>query len=177
MLLAEEATRGEVLPVYISAGLAWETAERGAVDAFLESLRTLPFAMAIHPLAALSVDMSDIYSAAHWAVVGRPPGYNTPDEDVYLPGRNIVLLSKASVFCATAGADRLVEAFALRMAGHGHSISMSMMVADRRYAIDASKIRDELGWTPAHTFERGIRETVQWYLDNQEWVGAVMGRT
>ncbi len=44
---------------------------------------------------------------------------------------------------------------------------------DRRYAIDASKIERELGWKPAHTFESGIRETVRWYLDNQEWVKAV----
>jgi dTDP-glucose 4,6-dehydratase len=44
---------------------------------------------------------------------------------------------------------------------------------DRRYAIDATKINNELGWTPAHTFETGIRETIQWYLDNQEWVGRV----
>jgi dTDP-glucose 4,6-dehydratase len=44
---------------------------------------------------------------------------------------------------------------------------------DRRYAIDASKIKRELGWAPAYTFERGIRETVQWYLDNQQWVEAV----
>jgi len=41
---------------------------------------------------------------------------------------------------------------------------------DRRYAIDAGKIQKELGWTPAHTFETGIRETVEWYLANQEWV-------
>jgi len=47
---------------------------------------------------------------------------------------------------------------------------------DRRYAIDASKIEKELGWTPAHTFETGIRETVKWYLDNQKWVGVVGGR-
>jgi dTDP-glucose 4,6-dehydratase len=44
---------------------------------------------------------------------------------------------------------------------------------DRRYAIDASKIRRDLGWTPAHTFEQGIRETVRWYLDNQAWVEQV----
>jgi dTDP-glucose 4,6-dehydratase len=44
---------------------------------------------------------------------------------------------------------------------------------DRRYAIDASKIEHELGWTPAHTFEKGIRETVQWYLDHQPWVETV----
>ena len=44
---------------------------------------------------------------------------------------------------------------------------------DRRYAIDTSKIERELGWKPAHDFERGLRETVQWYLDNQAWVRAV----
>ena len=41
---------------------------------------------------------------------------------------------------------------------------------DRRYAIDASKIERELGWKPAETFETGIRKTVQWYLDHQDWV-------
>ena len=44
---------------------------------------------------------------------------------------------------------------------------------DRRYAIDARKIERELGWKPAETFETGIRKTVQWYLDNQGWVGNV----
>jgi dTDP-glucose 4,6-dehydratase len=45
---------------------------------------------------------------------------------------------------------------------------------DRRYAIDATKIHKELGWLPAHKFEQGIRETVRWYLDNQEWVRSVL---
>ena len=40
---------------------------------------------------------------------------------------------------------------------------------DRRYAIDASKIQRELGWQPQETFETGIRKTIQWYLDNQQW--------
>jgi len=44
---------------------------------------------------------------------------------------------------------------------------------DRRYAIDASRIKRELGWTPAHTFERGIRESIEWYLANQAWVKKV----
>ena len=47
---------------------------------------------------------------------------------------------------------------------------------DRRYAIDASKIQKELGWTPAHTFQQGIRETVQWYLNNQDWVRTVKSK-
>ena len=44
---------------------------------------------------------------------------------------------------------------------------------DRRYAIDASKIASELGWKPAETFETGIRKTVQWYLDNPDWIAHV----
>ncbi|MGA7160978.1 MAG: dTDP-glucose 4,6-dehydratase [Bacteroidota bacterium] len=40
---------------------------------------------------------------------------------------------------------------------------------DRRYAIDASKIKHELGWEPTHTFEKGIRETIEWYLNNKKW--------
>ncbi|MCD9027314.1 dTDP-glucose 4,6-dehydratase [Luteimonas sp. BDR2-5] len=45
---------------------------------------------------------------------------------------------------------------------------------DRRYAIDASKLQGELGWTPAHTFESGIAETVDWYLANQDWVRHIL---
>jgi dTDP-glucose 4,6-dehydratase len=41
---------------------------------------------------------------------------------------------------------------------------------DRRYAIDPSYIRDRLGWTPAHTFEKGLRSTVKWYLEHTEWL-------
>ncbi|HAB16829.1 MAG TPA: dTDP-glucose 4,6-dehydratase [Verrucomicrobiota bacterium] len=44
---------------------------------------------------------------------------------------------------------------------------------DRRYAIDAGKIQRELGWVPSYTFERGIRETVQWYVEHQDWVEEV----
>jgi dTDP-glucose 4,6-dehydratase len=40
---------------------------------------------------------------------------------------------------------------------------------DRRYAIDAAKIRRELGWAPRHTFESGLRETVRWYLGHRDW--------
>lgn len=45
---------------------------------------------------------------------------------------------------------------------------------DRRYAIDASKIERELGWRPAETFTSGIRKTVNWYLENPEWVANVL---
>ncbi|MNI66215.1 dTDP-glucose 4,6-dehydratase [compost metagenome] len=42
---------------------------------------------------------------------------------------------------------------------------------DRRYAIDASRVREELGWSPQVNFEEGIEQTVRWYLDNQAWWG------
>jgi dTDP-glucose 4,6-dehydratase len=45
---------------------------------------------------------------------------------------------------------------------------------DRRYAIDAGKISSELGWAPAHSFEQGIADTVDWYLDHQDWVQRVL---
>jgi 7-cyano-7-deazaguanine synthase len=109
VLLAEEAshagTSGAVQPIYIGAGLAWETGERAIVARLLEcdALRGRT-----RPLVALSVDMRDVYAATHWAVTGEAPSYHTPDEDVYLPGRNIILLSKAAVFCAAAGIGRIV---------------------------------------------------------------------
>ena len=66
---------------------------------------------------------------------------------------------------AAGGSSRKLITFVKDRPGH-----------DRRYAIDAGKIRDELGWTPAYTFERGIRETVQWYLANQPWVQSVTAK-
>lgn len=99
------AQGGPVHPIYVSVGLAWETVERAAIEAFLAASRLGP---SVRPLAALTLDMRDIYPAEHWARTGRPPGYHTPDEDVYLPGRNIVLLGKAGMYCAANGVNRLV---------------------------------------------------------------------
>ena len=48
---------------------------------------------------------------------------------------------------------------------------------DVRYAIDASKIANELNWTPIETFDSGIRKTVQWYLDNENWWQPLLNRT
>ena len=60
----------------------------------------------------------------------------------------------------------------------GSSLELISFVEDRlghdlRYAIDASKIEKELGWTPAHNFEQGIQKTVAWYLKNQDWINLI----
>ncbi len=101
----EEALRGEVQPVYVGVGLAWEKAERETIAQFVEAAGLNG---RVRPLVVLTVDMTDVYPKTHWAVQGRPPGYHTPDEDVYLPGRNVILLGKAAVFCAAAGIGRIV---------------------------------------------------------------------
>ena len=46
---------------------------------------------------------------------------------------------------------------------------------DQRYAIDPSKISEELGWLPEHNFEEGIVKTIRWYLEHQDWVESIIG--
>jgi dTDP-glucose 4,6-dehydratase len=60
----------------------------------------------------------------------------------------------------------------------GESEELITFVTDRaghdlRYAIDASKLKNELGWVPSITFEEGLEKTVEWYLDNEEWLNDV----
>ena len=60
----------------------------------------------------------------------------------------------------------------------GHSLGLITYVTDRlghdvRYAIDSTKLKNELGWEPSLQFEEGIEKTVRWYLDNQEWMQEV----
>ena len=95
--------RGPVQPVYVSAGLAWESEERAMAERLLTSGA---YGTRVLALVSLAIDMRDVYPPTHWAIRGVPPAYDTPDEDVYLEGRNVVLLSKASVFMARTGITR-----------------------------------------------------------------------
>lgn len=103
VLAAHEAQTDRVLPVYVSVGLAWEDAE----VAMLERLLASPAYHNVDPLARVSFTMRDVYSPEHWAIRGVPPAYDTPDEDVYLAGRNLVLITKAGVIAAKAKAHRI----------------------------------------------------------------------
>lgn len=104
VLLAHEAETGPATPVYVSVGLAWEAAELRALDRLL----TAPgLAGRLQPAAFLELTMRDVYAPTHWAIRGTPPAFDTPDEDVYLVGRNLVLLAKAGVFCAQRRIGRI----------------------------------------------------------------------
>jgi 7-cyano-7-deazaguanine synthase len=104
VLVAHEARTGVVQPVYVSAGLSWERDEAALVERLLKSA---PFKSNVSPLVRLALDVTDIYPETHWARQGTPPAYDTPDEDVYLPGRNVLLASKAGVLCALRGIPRI----------------------------------------------------------------------
>ena len=104
VLLAAALTSGPAHPVYIRTGLAWEEQELEAARRLLAA----PLYRNAAAMATLTVDMRDVYPASHWAVRGEAPGFDTPDEDVYLDGRNIGLLSKASVFMARNRLSRVM---------------------------------------------------------------------
>lgn len=103
VLAAALANSGGVRPIYVSAGLAWESEENAALERLLGSA---PYASLL-PLAHLAFSVRDLYPATHWALRGEPPAFDTPDEDVYLTGRNIILLSKAAIYCAQHRIGRL----------------------------------------------------------------------
>ncbi len=107
VLAADESRRGHVHPVYVAAGLAWEEAELQMVHGLLANP---PLAGRVAPLVRLELTMRDVYSPRHWALTGTPPAYDTPDEDVYLHGRNIALIAKTAVYAAMRGIRRIVLA-------------------------------------------------------------------
>jgi 7-cyano-7-deazaguanine synthase len=102
---AREHPETRIQPIYVRAGLAWEQEEH---DIAVRLLGSPAYGSSVLPLATLTIDMRDVYPAAHWAIRGEPPAYDTPDEDVYIDGRNIVLLSKASVFMARHSIGRVM---------------------------------------------------------------------
>jgi 7-cyano-7-deazaguanine synthase len=96
VLAAAEARGSIVYPIYVSCGLSWEREELESADRLFV---TRAYRNA-QPIVRLAFTMADLYSGNHWAIRGTPPGFDTPDEDVYLTGRNLVLLSKAAIYCA-----------------------------------------------------------------------------
>jgi len=110
------------------------------------------------------------HAEALWTVLGKGKlgeTYNIGGHNEWANLRIVELICDTidEFMPALGGGSRKLISFVKDRAGH-----------DRRYAIDATKIQRELGWTPAHKFEQGIRETIRWYLDQQEWIKTVTAK-
>ncbi|HJU12381.1 MAG TPA: 7-cyano-7-deazaguanine synthase [Candidatus Binataceae bacterium] len=99
VMLASLARSGRsVYPVYVRAGLSWESSEVATLKRFIRALKIAN----IEPLTILKLPMADI-SGDHWSMTGRNvPGYDAAISSNYIPGRNLSLLSKTAIFCAKA---------------------------------------------------------------------------
>jgi 7-cyano-7-deazaguanine synthase len=107
-ILLAEAARAypAVFPLYVRTGLHWEAVERQYLDRFLAAIRT----PALRPLVVLDQPVGDVYGA-HWSVSGQGvPGADTPDEAVFLPGRNVLLLAKPLIWCHLNGVPEVATA-------------------------------------------------------------------
>ena len=103
VLLADLAREAEVWPVYVRAGLAWEDEERRAIDRFIAALDSPN----VRPLVELSVPMRPIYGD-HWSMTGvGVPKPGDAEDAVFMPGRNIVLIGLAAVWCSTRGVHKI----------------------------------------------------------------------
>jgi 7-cyano-7-deazaguanine synthase len=97
VLLSHIGNAGEpVTPVHVRCGFAWEYAEANCIQRLLQHA----LAPKMKPLRTIHFDMRDVLPEGHWALTGFAPAYNTDDDEVYLAGRNITLLSKAAVLAA-----------------------------------------------------------------------------
>jgi 7-cyano-7-deazaguanine synthase len=103
VLAASEARHSRVRPIYVRTGLAWEEEERAMVGRLLQH----PLYREVQPLTTLELPVRDVYPERHWAIRGTPPGLDSADEDVYLAGRNIVLLAKTAIHCSQHGIERV----------------------------------------------------------------------
>ena len=102
---AHENPLAIVQPVYVSTGLAWELEEQAMTERLFAAGALGP---RVVPPISLRFEMRDVYPADHWAVRGEAPGVHTTDKDVYIEGRNVVLLAKASVYMARARIARVL---------------------------------------------------------------------
>ena len=106
VLAAAEARHDAIHGMYVSCGLAWEAEELAAVDRLLAT----PALATVKSVVRLTFTARDLYPSTHWALTGHPPAFDTPDEDVYLTGRNVMLVSKAAIYCAQHGIHRIALA-------------------------------------------------------------------
>jgi len=110
--------------------------------------------------AGAAVAGPDLFVAQH---LHQPRDRGRDGEAYNIGGRNErTNLEVVRTILRALGKPESLVAFVADRPGH-----------DRRYAIDATKIRTELGWTPVHDYESGIAATIRWYLDNEAWLARI----
>ena len=102
VLLAEEVKTAEVYPIYVRCGLAWEEQEQAALDGFIRALKH----PRVQPVTTLFAPIRPMYGS-HWSVSGEVPGAEESDSSVFLPGRNILLIGLAAVWCSTHDVSKI----------------------------------------------------------------------
>ncbi|MHB8902010.1 MAG: 7-cyano-7-deazaguanine synthase [Thermoguttaceae bacterium] len=103
ILLGDLVRRGHrVLPIYVDSSLVWQGAELGCLRRFLRALGC----EAVEPLVCLEMPLGDVYEG-HWSLTGVGVPFTEKDEAVYLPGRNAILLVKATLCCQQRGIEDL----------------------------------------------------------------------
>jgi 7-cyano-7-deazaguanine synthase len=118
-----------VWPFYVRGGLVWEEVELRALRTFLGKIASPQ----LRPLTCFDMPLADVYGD-HWSISGRdPPDANSPDEAVYLPGRNALLGIKPALWCAMNGIDQLALA---TLAGNPFADATDQFFDDFQRAID-----------------------------------------
>ncbi|MSQ24099.1 MAG: 7-cyano-7-deazaguanine synthase [Chloroflexi bacterium] len=104
VLVAQLIKEGSMVhPLYVATGMSWEPVERQYLARYLTAIAC----DALLPLHVLNLPVSDIYGS-HWSLSGEgAPGYEAPDQDVYLPGRNLLLVGKAAIYCSLNKIERI----------------------------------------------------------------------
>ena len=97
ILLANIAEQAIAHPIYVETGIPWEWAEKLMLQNFIDTLDNPN----IKPVTTLSLPVKTLYGDTHWTMSSDTvPGYDEPDEAVYIPGRNIILITLAAIWCS-----------------------------------------------------------------------------
>ena len=127
-------------------------------------LLPVPFAMSRYPIYGDGLNVRDwLYVDDHCSAIERVIAAGVPGEVYNIGGQNerTNLEVVKSILKLLGKPEYLIHYVADRL---GH---------DRRYAIDSSKIRRELGWTPSYSFETGLQKTLDWYIQENEWCARI----
>ena len=103
ILLADRAKNDDAFPLYVKAGLVWENQELQVLKQFISAVNNPN----IHPVTTIQSPVNSLYDN-HWSITGdRVPKAGTPTSNLFLPGRNILLLSLGALWCGTRSVSRL----------------------------------------------------------------------